>query len=116
MTPMIANPISEERAPASALLERIETSCGASIEKMTSANRVLITGPICGDPGPEGVNLKRTSAINATKGVTATVITDLQPNRYTTDVPLAMGRNSIRLEFSYADGKTETFDVNITRN
>ena len=116
MTPMRGNPVSEAREPASALLERVEMTCGTTLDRQTGANHVLIQGPICGNPGIEGKDLLRASATNSTKGTQSPVITDLEPNRFRTDVPLALGRNSIRVEFSFKDGKTETFDLNIIRN
>ena len=120
LTPMVSNPISEGRSLASVSTANVSVNvnCEANPAVPTSASRARLTGSLCGvDAGPEGTNLVKTGVVNQANSANATVFTDLDTGKFSTEyLPFANGKNPIRVEFHYRDGKVVSHDVEITRN
>ena len=123
LTPMTANPISEGRAPASAnkvQFSEVELNCNPALlqEQEITAAKIRLVGSFCGDKiGAEGKNLSKTSVVNQSNKAIATVFTDVNAGKFSTDyIPLNTGRNLIHVEFSYADGKVIAKDVAVNKN
>jgi hypothetical protein len=126
LTPMAANPVSENgRTPASAPAHafiNIEVRCpgeGAatgSQDQETGAHKVRMTGAIChgaSDPG----KLVKTVVLNGANRFNATVFADTNAGKFSTDyIPLNAGKNPIKMEFTYADGKTVVNELTVLKN
>ena len=120
LTPMAANPVSEGRAPASVSQAFINVSvkCDANTDQDTTANKVRVTGSLC-DTGPSNdpSHLIKTQVINNANKFTATVFTEVNAARFSTDyIPLNSGKNPIHLEFTYRGGKVVTHDITVVKN
>lgn len=119
LTPMAANPISEGRAPASVTqaFASVEVTCGDAMNSQkTAASKVRLSGALCGVmPGDTG-KLVKTVVVNNANQVNATVFTDPNSAKFSTDyIPLNSGQNSIHLEFSYRDGTTYRQNLNFEK-
>jgi hypothetical protein len=117
---MAANPVSEGRSPASissGAFQSTEINCSGNAELTTSASKIRLLGPICG--GTEAGNatvstdpLVRTVVMNETNKFSATVFTDGNLGKFSTDyIPLNPGKNQLKVEFAYKSGKTVTQDL-----
>lgn len=123
LQPMAADPISESpREPASSadgtLSNTFEVQCGRNMEVGTIASRVRLSGPLCGaDAVDPGSDLTQAQVLDTTNQFSATVSTDVDAARFTTDfIPLSPGRNVIQIELTYRSGKVVTQELGITRN
>lgn len=108
LTPMVANPLTEGRSPASKsqLLQNLEVNCDAPTEQETTASKVRLSGLICGKSIEK---LKSLQISNTTNQFNATVFTDIDEKKFSTDyIPLNLGRNEFHLEFTYSDQKNLT--------
>ncbi len=118
LSPMAANPVSETRAPASTSQSflNVDFNCQTQKEMTTSAPRIRLTGPLCGSSDSTGTQLIKTVIHNDANKFTATVFTDVNSGRFSTDyIPLNSEKNPIRVEFLYKGGKTVTNDFVVTR-
>jgi hypothetical protein len=119
LVPMSANPISEGRKLASIPQSNLtwEIQCDQSFEKDTPSNKVRINGPLCGaDPFQGASNLIKANIMNTSNQYTATIFTDVGSGKFSTDyIPLQPGKNSIRVEFSYFNGKSFSQDILINK-
>ena len=114
--PMVSNPVTEMRVPANAVptFLNVDLVCDIAGEKQTPASKLRLSGPICGLPNKEA--LAKTTIINDTNRFTATVFTDLDTAKFSTDyIPLNSGRNTIKVEFTYKGGKTYTQALVVNR-
>ena len=121
LSSLAATPASEARIPASkfASLQNIDLNCGIENEvRETNAQKVRLTGNLCGAVNlADAGRLTKTVAVNAANHFTATVFTDVNTMKFSTDyIPLTSGKNAIHLEFSYRDGKTVSQDLAVNRN
>ena len=107
LTPMSSNPISESgRQPASSssLLGSVDFSCSPQQEAAVKASKIRIAGPICGMTA--GARIISTSVINSANQFHATVFTDLNSGKFSTDyIPLNSEKNPIQIEFKFGNGK-----------
>jgi hypothetical protein len=88
----------------------------ASSEMKTSASKVRLNGVLCGDEGVTGGQLVKATVLNNNNRFNATVFTDSNSPQFTTDyIPLADGKNTLKIEFAYRDGKTSTQEINISK-
>jgi hypothetical protein len=129
LTPMVANPVSEAgRAPAAtvagaapavgqhASFLNLDLKCDGAADHETGAGKVRLTGSLCGINPGDGATLAKTSVVNGANRFTATVFTDVNAGKYSTDyIPLNTGKNPIHLEFSYRGGKVVSQDITVTR-
>jgi hypothetical protein len=121
LAPMAANPISEgnSQAPATQPFVNVDVRCDANADQDTTAAKVRLVGALC-DSGrnPASVGqLAKVTVINTANRFTATVFTDVNAGKYSTDyIPLNLGKNPIHLEFTYRDGKTVDQQVNVIKN
>jgi hypothetical protein len=120
LKPMAANPISEApRTPASAsqAFLNLEIKCAQSHDQDTTAGKVRLAGPLCGTDGSTpATQLTKTSVMNAANQFSATVFTDVNSAKFSTDyIPLTTGKNVLHLEFTYRNGKAVTQDLTISR-
>ena len=119
LEPMASNPISEGRSPASIspLFMMVELKCEPSLERQTSANKLRLTGDLCGASTPSDLSkLVKTQIFNASNHFTATVFTDTASSKFSTDyIPLAAGKNLVRVEFQFQGGRTISQDLNVDR-
>ncbi len=111
-----------QREPASsqapALLEvKIDCETPVKIES-TSANGVKISGPLCGtDLEESGNKLAETNIVNATNHFSATVFTDTELGKFSTDyIPLTVGNNVLKMNFKYASGEHFDNEFVVTKN
>jgi hypothetical protein len=122
LTTMAASPVTEGRSPASTApaFFNLEVKCDQAQkqESDTTASKVRITGSLCGtSSAPENAQLLKTNVTNTANKFTATVFTDENAGKYSTDyIPLNSGKNPIHIEFSYQGGKNVVQDFSITRN
>lgn len=122
LTPMSANPISEGRSPASTsqAFVNVDVRCDGNPDKDTTATKVRLTGALCADgrvPASDTTSLVKTQVINNANKFTATVFTDVNSGKFSTDyIPLNLGKNPIHLEFSYRSGKVVSQDINVVKN
>lgn len=123
LKPLAASPVSESaRSLASTSQDRgltgIELHCGGSTDLETTASRTRLSGLLCGADAANPVSaLTKAQILNATNQFNATVSTDIDSERFTTDfIPLDPGRNAIQIEFAYRGGRVFTQEVDITRN
>ena len=135
LKPMAANPISEGRKLSSAQnssFANLEVKClsengsgdvgprPASVtsanDRDTSANKIRLTGTLCGGDGITGSQLVKATVLNSSNRFNATVFTDSNSTQFTTDyIPLAAGKNTLRLEFAYRGGKTHTQEISVSK-
>ena len=119
LKPMASNPISEgNRAPASAAVRTylsFEVPCEGEFQKESSANKVRLSGSLCGmDKYTTAQTLIHASILNKTNGFSATVFSDAETGKYSTDyIPLKSGENKISVEFTYHNGRTFSLDGTI---
>jgi hypothetical protein len=122
LTPMVANPVSEGRSPASVsqVYINVEVRCDSNPDRDTTASKARITGTLCGDgrvPASDSSELAKTTVTNAANNFVATVFADTASGKFSTDyIPLNLGKNPIHLEFSYRNGNTVTQDINVVKN
>jgi hypothetical protein len=120
LIPMTANPVSEGRSLASVSqnLMTWDIKCDKSLEKDTSSNKIRLNGILCGsDPALGATKLLKANIINSANQYNATVFSDVNENKFSTDyIPLETGKNAIRVEFTYIDGKSSVQDLSITKN
>ncbi|HLD98708.1 MAG TPA: hypothetical protein VJB59_00525 [Bdellovibrionota bacterium] len=120
VTPVAANPLSEGRAPASTsqTFINVDLKCDKNQDQETTAAKVRLTGSLCGfNSATEPSKLLKTTITNTANKFSATVFTDTNGGKYSTDyIPLNSGKNPIRLEFSYRDKRIVTQDLTITKN
>lgn len=119
LTPMEANPLSEgKRTLASStgsLLFNLDLPCERSFNKDIQANRVRLLGTFC-DKTLQPTKLIKSLIVNNTNHFSATVFTDTDSGKYSTDyIPLEPGENGVHLEFSFLDGKSFTQDLSLKR-
>jgi len=118
LAPMASNPVSEQtdRSPAalSPLFGHVDFGCKAGQETSVKASKIRISGPICGiEPGTSMIS---TNIINSTNQFHATVFSDLSTGKFSTDyIPLNSDKNSIRVEFKFANGKTISHDLTLQK-
>jgi hypothetical protein len=118
LAPMASNPISEkaDRSPASIspLFGHVDFGCKAGQQTAVKASKIRISGPICGiEPGSSIVS---SSITNSANQFHATVFTDLSAGKFSTDyIPLNSDKNSIRVEFKFANGKTVSHDLTLQK-
>jgi hypothetical protein len=135
LKPMAANPASEGRTLASvpsSSFANLEVKCFAenvngdmgprpasvstANDHETSANKVRLTGTLCGSDGITGSQLVKATVLNSSNRFNATVFTDSNSPQFTTDyIPLAAGKNTLRLEFAYRGGKTHTQEITVSK-
>jgi len=125
LTPMAANPTSENRAPASGAATsqafvNIDMRCDANPDKDTVAAKARVTGVLCGEgrmPASDPTDLVQTQVTNIANKFTATVFADPGNGKFSTDyIPLALGKNPIHVEFLYRGGKVVSQDFNVVKN
>lgn len=95
-------------------LRNIEVQCQEGFEQITEAGKVRLSGPICGRG--QGMSLLKTEIVNLANGSIATVFTDTNADKFSTDyIPLGPNRNPISLKFIYRDGKTVSQQITILK-
>jgi hypothetical protein len=111
MVPMESNPLSEARSVSSAppAPVNIESNCEGLSDQTTRASKLRLSGPLC-------ANGEKASVLNDTNRYTATVFTDSDLGKFSTDtIPLNTGRNLIKVEFVSKDGQSTTQSLVIHR-
>jgi hypothetical protein len=104
------DPASDENAPSAA------SSAASSNDAKTAASKVRLTGVLCGGDGLTGAQLVKATVLNSANHFNATVFTDSDSPQFTTDyIPLTEGKNSLRIEFAYRGGKTNTQEFNVSK-
>jgi hypothetical protein len=120
LSPMAANPVSEGRSPASATqtFVNMDVRCDGTPDRDTTANKIRVTGSLCDSgAGGDSSHLVKTQVVNGANKFNATVFTDVNAGKFSTDyIPLNLGRNPIRVEFTYRGGKIVAQDFNIVKN
>lgn len=124
LTPEAGDPKSEGRTLASVPMgtATLELGCEPSTARDTTASKLRLTGSLCdagarAAAGTDGSRLVKTVAGNSSNNYSATLFTDLDSGKFSTEyIPLLVGRNTLRVEFHYADGKIQAHDVEITRS
>ena len=106
----------EARQPASLAAEftTLEFNCQSHITQATAAQKVRITGPLCGmESQSEHIKTDITNLSNQTKGTAFN-----HPNQtFLTDyIPLELGENQIVLKFVYQNGKTISQTITLNRH
>ena len=128
LTPMHANPLREPNRSmastasnssgaslANSKLYSLDLSCDHTISKDLKANRVRLIGTYC-EKDLLASKLLKTEIINRTNHYVATVFSDPENGRYSTDyIPLDSGLNGVRIEFSSTDGKSFVQELNLKR-
>ncbi|MCC7441655.1 MAG: hypothetical protein IT285_08480 [Bdellovibrionales bacterium] len=103
--------------PSAPSVVSLNVSCGSQAQIPTSAERVRLSGGLCGLPtgsGSEG--LIKTEIVNQTNRTAATVFTDVTAGKFSTDfIPLNPGLNRLELKFVHQGGKTVVERVQIMR-
>jgi hypothetical protein len=120
LTPMEANPLSEGKrtlaSAASANLFNLDVPCDHSLSKEIQSDRVRLLGTFC-DKTLQPGRLLKSQIVNNTNHFNATVFTDTESGKYSTDyIPLEPGENGVHLEFSFLDGKSFSQEINISRH
>lgn len=104
-----ANPLTEGRSPASVsqAFSLYDFKCDQAQEQAVLASKIRLSGPICGMNSRDDSALLSKSLIqNSANKFNATVFTDLNAARFSTDyIPLNLGKNPIQVEFIYRDGR-----------
>lgn len=123
LTKMEGNPTSEGRVLASSAQNsqsflNLDLKCEAQSDQETLASKVRLSGTLCGtDVQTDGGKLMKTLVSNTSNKFNATVFTDVNAGKYSTDyIPLNSGKNLIHIEFTYRDGKVVGQDFSITKN
>lgn len=128
LSQMHANPISEGRSPSSTILlnQTVNISCEKPIEEFTHASKIRLIGALCGAEKPENAGSEgglenrkppRLVITNMTNQFSAQVFADVVSGKFSTDyIPLNTGKNTIHLEFSYANGKPVSQDIVVNKN
>lgn len=120
LTRMAANPVSEGRSLASTRQSflNVDLRCDAMGEQDTGANKIRLTGPLCGtDAAIDASKLVKAVVFNSANKFNATVFTDTTAGKFSTDyIPLNTGRNPIHVEFSYRGGKIVSQELVLNRN
>lgn len=121
LTPMAASPTTENqsRSPASIVptYANLDVRCGAMDEQSVTASKVRLTGQICTPAGTEEAKLIKTQITNGANKFNATVFTDVNGGKFSTDyIPLEVGKNALRIESSYPNGKLVTQELVIQKN
>lgn len=107
--------------PSTPTFANMEVNCGANAQATTSADRVRLTGTLCGAQtgaasGRSPASMLRTEILNQTNRAQATVFTDPGSGKFSTDfIPLAAGVNRIELRFVYPGGRTVMEQFNVLR-
>ena len=120
LTPMTSRSLSEGRAIASSSSQPFLTlnlSCENNTQQETSANKIRLTGKLCG-VSPQTLSEKgvRATIANSTNQFIATVFTHLPSGAYSTDyIPLNTGRNEIHITFSYTDENKISQDLIVNK-
>jgi hypothetical protein len=134
---MAANPISEGRSPASvtSAFQTTDIPCSSVLERSTSAAKIRLFGSFCsgseGASGNSGIlgpttvsstidfksdSLVRSAITNETNRFNATIFADESAGKYSTDyIPLAPGKNKVKLEFAYKSGKVVTQEIEFSK-
>jgi hypothetical protein len=119
LVPMAASPVSENRQPAANSVQafsQVELKCDAGNLQDTAAQKVRISGALCGlEQTTEKATIVKSQITNTSTRYTATVFTDLSRGKFSTDyIPLIAGTNTLHVEFVYPDGKSfsQNFAVN----
>ena len=109
-----------ERSPASvsSTFFNLEVKCDKNTDQDTGANKVRLTGTLCGSSTTNDTSkLVKTVVTNGANKFTATVFTDVNSGKYSTDyIPPNVGQNPIRVEFAYRDGKSFVQELNVLKN
>lgn len=112
--------VEESRSLASAdhPLLNLALNCDKNVDQQTSATKVRISGILCEIKSAEDLTkLVKTSVINNANRYTATVFTDVNAGKFSTDyIPLNTGKNTIHVEFAYAGGKVISQDIVVNKN
>lgn len=103
----------------------LEVECTGDQLKETAAGKLRLAGALCsaagGDdagrqPASAAGTLIRTEITNQANNASATVFTDVNAGKYSTDyLPLEQGENPINIRFVYHGGKVVTRQVRIVR-
>lgn len=115
LSPMEANPLSENRRPATHSTEflNLAVTCDSKNLPQTLATKVRIKGPLC------KMNLEeptQTNIKNVTNKFSATVFIDPASKEFSTDyISLNSGTNHIQMDFYYPNGKTLTQNLFIEK-
>lgn len=117
LTPMEASPLREGKrtlaSSTSSQLFNLDLPCDRSFNKEMQANRVRLLGTFC-DKTQLPSRLVKTQIVNNTNHFNATVFTDTDNGKYSTDyIPLEPGVNGVHVEFSYLDGKSFTQEISL---
>jgi len=117
LPPMSSNPISEGRSPATQpiSLATLSTNCNESQSFATQANKIRLTGTLCGiNNSGDDNNLKKTTLKNSTTTYEATVFASPSNSKFSTEyIQLNQGENKLHLEFLYSDGNRFSQDLTI---
>jgi hypothetical protein len=97
---------------AAPVVASLAVTCGSTAPIPTTADKVRLSGSLCGDSGKPAADAKtadgkpatsdfvRTEVTNLTNHVSATVFTDAATGKFSTDLfPVAAGTNHIELKF-----------------
>lgn len=119
-TPAASNLNTGNRALAATTqsLLNLQIQCNGDMDQQTSALKVRLIGTLCGIKTPvEHEKLVKTAIINHANKFAATVFSDLNSGKYSTDyIPLSNGKNPIHIEFAYQDGRLFIQEVTIIKN
>lgn len=120
LAPMAANPISEGRAPASVSqrVANVEFKCDVATYPDTQAQRIKLVGSLCGVSSGKDASkeIKKTQVTNLATAYEATVFTDETRATFSTDyIELNLGKNPIRVEFLFQDGKKVVQEISINK-
>jgi len=101
----------------------LEMDCDTLKDQETTASRVRLVGPYCGTgndnraPAAEGIRVVKTQIVNSSNQFTATIFTDSSSGKFSTDyIPLNPGKNLIRIDFVYEDGKNTTRELTLNKS
>ncbi|OFZ73561.1 MAG: hypothetical protein A3K03_11515 [Bdellovibrionales bacterium RIFOXYD1_FULL_44_7] len=112
------NSTTDGRSPASVAptFANFETDCESAVEKEINAGKVRLTGTLCGLSSQAESSLIKTQVLNSANQFNATVFTDTSSAKYSTDyIPLSPGKNQIRVEFVYQNGKVIAQDISLNK-
>ncbi|MEK6577742.1 MAG: hypothetical protein AABZ55_00820 [Bdellovibrionota bacterium] len=119
LTSNAASPLSEGRVPASSIQNyfNLEIRCDENNAQETHATKMRLSGELCGASKNPNQRLLKTEIINTANRFAATVFTETNNQRFSTDyIPLNSGKNPIHLEFTYEGGKVFSHDRIINKN
>jgi hypothetical protein len=121
LTAMASHPTSEGRALASVTssLLHLTLDCDKSIPETTEANKVRVSGNICGfNPSLafDGSPQPKVAVKNKTNENAATVFPDTASGKFSTDyISLETGENVIHVEIRLGNGKTISREIIINK-